>query len=162
MARATFRRILVPYDFSVHATRALRFAARLAAERGARLTVLHVVGGYTPLPELPVGGQASWTPPMALVEDTRRELERVVRSIARGRGVRIGYRVVLGEPFDEIMAAALDADVIVMGTLGRSGLAHLLIGSVAEKVVRHSPVPVLTIRPQAGKRAKASKRRRRT
>jgi nucleotide-binding universal stress UspA family protein len=54
----------------------------------------------------------------------------------------------MGNPLQCILAAARDVDSIVMATVGRTGLAHFLIGSVAEKVVRHSPVPVLTIRPR--------------
>jgi len=71
--------------------------------------------------------------------------------------------VVLGDPLQRILAAARDADSIVIATAGRTGLSHLLIGSV-EKVVRHASVPVLTIRPPAKRRtrtgpARAARRR---
>jgi nucleotide-binding universal stress UspA family protein len=68
--------------------------------------------------------------------------------------------VVLGHPVERILDAARRADTIVMATAGRSGLAHLVIGSVAERVVRHAPVPVLTIRPAARRRGGASRGRR--
>ncbi|TMB48311.1 MAG: universal stress protein [Deltaproteobacteria bacterium] len=80
------------------------------------------------------------------------------------RAPRTRCRVVLGDPLQRILAAARDADSIVIATAGRTGLSHLLIGSVAEKVVRHAPVPVLTIRPPAKRRtstgpARAARRR---
>jgi nucleotide-binding universal stress UspA family protein len=173
MATTSFRRILVPHDFSVHATRALRVAADLAGPRG-RLLVLHVVHEEPPISELPIGPDATWKPPTAVVDQARRELVRIVQMAVRRGGPRADCRVALGDPLERILAAANEADVIVMATRGRSGLAHLLIGSVAEKVVRHSPIPVLTIRPAARavtvagraspaeqRRARASRRRSR-
>ena len=71
---------------------------------------------------------------------------------------RVAVLVTVGHPANEIVRAAAKADTIVMATMGRTGLGHLLIGSVAEKVVRHSPVPVLTMRAKPGRRA--GKRRR--
>jgi len=70
-------------------------------------------------------------------------------------------RAVLGEPVQSILAAARRADTIVMATLGRTGLAHLVMGSIAERVVRHSPVPVLTVRPGSARRRTARARARR-
>ena len=146
-----FRRVLVPYDFSPHATRALRTAAELAAGEKGRLLVLHAIPPIYPVAGLPpVADAGVWLPapvPSAeLVAHERRRLEALVaRSLSRRR-VRADCRVVVAEPFQAIMAAARGASSIVMGTLGRTGLPHLVMGSVAEKVVRHAPVPVLTIR----------------
>jgi nucleotide-binding universal stress UspA family protein len=68
------------------------------------------------------------------------------------------FDVQLGDPTTRIVAAAKNADLIVMATEGRTGLSHLLIGSVAEKVVRHSPVPVLTVRPPAARKVRRARR----
>jgi len=69
----------------------------------------------------------------------------------------IEVSVVIGDPMDRILAAAKQADLIVMSTAGRTGLSHLVIGSVAEKVVRHARIPVLTLRPGAARRAGAGR-----
>lgn len=152
-----FRRILVPHDFSAPATRALRTAAGLAAARRGRLIVLHAIAPFYPVTDLPMAEAAAWIPPAELVADARRRLEALVARTVRGRGApRVVCRVELGDPYQRIMDAARGVDTIVMATEGRTGLPHLLIGSVAEKVVRHAPVPVLVLR--AGAR---SKRRRR-
>jgi len=142
-----FRRILVPYDFSDFATAALRVAIDLAEEHHGSLVVLHAIpplapiGGGLTASELPL-----WIPPEALVSDTRQRLEAQVSRLVGTRRVRFESWVLVGDPFQQIMAAARTSDLIVMATAGRTGLSHLVIGSVAEKVVRHSPAPVLTIR----------------
>ncbi len=141
-----FRRILVPHDFSEAATQALATAAELARDRGGRLLVLHAVTAY-PTAGLPAVEGAVWYPPPDLVAETRRELERLVARAVRGRGApEVRVEVVVGNPVDRILEASRRADCIVMATTGRTGLAHLLIGSVAERVVRHAAVPVLTLR----------------
>jgi nucleotide-binding universal stress UspA family protein len=146
-----FRRILVPHDFSPYATRALRAAAELAASEKGRILVLHAIAPVYPVAGLPpVGAAAGWLPPpipsAELLAHERRRLEALVARALSRRRVRVDSRVVVAEPFQAIMAGARGATAIVMGTLGRTGLPHLVLGSVAEKVVRHSPVPVLTIR----------------
>jgi nucleotide-binding universal stress UspA family protein len=159
-----FRRILVPHDFSEHATQALRVAAGLAREHGGRLLVLHVITPFHPVTALPQEG-AGWLPytdlvPADLVAAELRHLERLVaRTVTGGGAPRVACRVEIGDPFHRITDAARSVDSIVMATAGRTGLAHLVIGSVAEKVVRHSPVPVFTI-PSRARRATARRRRR--
>jgi nucleotide-binding universal stress UspA family protein len=154
-----FRRILVPHDFSDAATHALRVAARLAAEHGGRLTVLHVVTPYQPVVEVPE--VAGWLSDRDIVAGAKRSLGELVRREVRGRGApTTRFDVQLGDPSTRIVKAAADADLIVMATEGRTGLAHLLIGSVAEKVVRHSPIPVLTVRPPVRARRRRAARRR--
>ncbi len=146
-----FRRILVPHDFSAAASRALVIAGDLAATHGGTLTVLHAIApyyggvGFVPTAELP------WVPTKDMERDLRLQLERLVGKKLGARAKRARTRVVLGDPLQAILDAARRADVIVMATLGRSGLSHLLMGSIAEKIVRHSPVPVLTIRPAAAR-----------
>ena len=156
-----FRRILVPHDFSAHAGRALEVAADLARTRRGRLLVLNVIPPYQPVMGVP--GEMVWVPPPPPVASERHRLEKLVARAVRGRNApRVTCRVVVGDPFRCIVDAARGTDAIVMATAGRTGLSHLLIGSVAEKVVRHSPVPVLTIRPRGAGRAtpRRSARRR--
>jgi nucleotide-binding universal stress UspA family protein len=156
-----FRRILVPHDFSEAATHAFRVAVQLAKRHRGRLTVLHVVPPYQPMTYVPE--VSVWIPDADIVKGTRRSLVDVVRRGLRGRGApRARVDVQLGDPAAKIVAAAKAADCIVMSTEGRTGLAHLLIGSVAEKVVRHSPVPVLTVRPPAPRRRRERRRTRRS
>lgn len=149
-----FRRILVPHDFSEPATRALAVAADLAAARRGRLVVLHVIPPiYHP------HGHAPWFPDAALIARERRQLETIVERVARGRRLPFACRVEVGGPLEHILDAARGADSIVMSTAGRTGIPRLLIGSVAERVVRHSPVPVLTVRPPAAGRPLRAARR---
>lgn len=156
-----FRRILVPHDFSDAATHAFRVAIQLARQHRGRLTVLHVVPPYQPVTYVPE--VSVWIPDADIVKGTRRSLDDLLRRELRGRGApRARVDVQLGDPATRIAAAAKDADCIVMSTEGRTGLAHLLIGSVAEKVVRHSPVPVLTVRPPAPKGVRGRRRPRRS
>jgi universal stress protein A len=154
-----FRRILVPHDFSDAATYAFRVAIQLAKQHRGRLMVLHVVTPYQPVTELPE--VAGWLSDAEIVKGTRRSLDDLVRRELRGRGApATRFDVQLGDPVTRIIAAARDADCIVMATEGRTGLSHLLIGSVAEKVVRHSPIPVLTVRPGSGRGGRVKRGRR--
>lgn len=152
MATITLRRILVPTDFSDPAAVAVRYAVELATVFSAQLHLLHVFEPWT--------GQ-QWAASMALVPGGL-DLEAQARAgaetalsqvLTRDERERHSARVVTatGAPFAEIVKYARreDIDLIVMGTHGRGLLAHLLIGSVAENVVRKAPCPVLTV-PVAG------------
>ncbi len=153
-----FRRILVPHDFSDAATEALRVASRLAKQHDGRLTVLHVVTPYQPVTMLPE--VAGWISDREIVAGAKRSLDELVRRELRGRGAPpFRFNVELGDPSTRIVDAARNADCIVMATEGRTGLSHLLMGSVAEKVVRLSPVPVLTIRPAGPRKGRRRSRR---
>jgi len=156
-----FRKILVPHDFSAPATSALQVAADLAAEHHGKIEVLHVLPPFYSGVGFPTQAEIAWTPPPEMVRDLRARLEQVVgRALGRRKGLAT-CRAVLGEPVQSILAAARRADTIVMATLGRTGLAHLVMGSIAERVVRHSPVPVLTVRPGSARRRTARARARR-
>ena len=155
-----FRRILVPHDFSEHATAALRVAAELAAPHRRRLTVLHVLAPFYTGSGFPTEVEIAWVPTPDLLAELQTHLERTVGKTLHGRMRGVECRAVVGDPASAIVAASRDCDTIVMATLGRTGLSHLLIGSVAEKVVRLSPVPVLTIRPAAARRVASRTRRR--
>jgi nucleotide-binding universal stress UspA family protein len=145
-----FRRILVPHDFSEHADRALAVAAALAREHGGRLLVLHVI-----TPFQPIGFRGE---PIVIPNDVPERLlaqlkTRVAQTVKGRSAPKVACKVEIGDPFHRIIAAASAADTIVMATLGRTGFARALIGSVAEKVVRHAPVPVLALRPAQGRAA---------
>jgi nucleotide-binding universal stress UspA family protein len=142
---AAVRHILVPHDFSETGEHALTFALDLAQRLGARVTVLHVyeVPAFA-FPEMPVE-----------TTDLTGQIERASRSaldgvVARTQRLGVEVRASLreGTVWSEIQAAAgeLKADLVVMGTHGRRGLSHALLGSVTEKVVRTAPCPVLTVR----------------
>jgi universal stress protein A len=159
--RKLFRRILVPHDFSDDSDHALAIAAVLAAQHAGRIHVLHVItplyAGSTFAPEAGI----AWVPPAATVKDYRQNLERRTSRVLGSRARLATCRVALGEAVTTILQASRRADVIVMATLGRTGLAHLLLGSVAEKVVRHSPIPVLTLRSPVSRRKGRTRVKRR-
>jgi nucleotide-binding universal stress UspA family protein len=130
------KRILVPTDCSELSAQALQFAASLARDPDAELIVLYVV----PLPSVMYG-----PPPENYLEHERDELCHVRPS---DPNLRVRHLLSEGEPAAAILRAArgTDADLIVMGTHGRTGLDRLVAGSVAEQVVRRAPCPVLTVR----------------
>ncbi len=145
-----FRRLLVPHDLSAHADDALGVAADLAGPKGSIL-VLHVVAPIMPTAD--IMAMPLYVPIDEMIADAKRYLERVVAHRIGRRGPKTTIKVVVGDPYRRIIEHTRDRDVVVMSTRGRTGLAHLIIGSVAEKTVRHSPIPVLTLRPQRARRA---------
>ncbi|HXJ36966.1 MAG TPA: universal stress protein [Candidatus Eisenbacteria bacterium] len=145
------RRLLVPHDLSTHADRALKVAAGLAGPSG-KLLVLHVVVPIVPIADMSAAG-GFYIPLGDLVASARKHLERVVRRVGGRRGPKIRIEVVAGDPHRRILDETRGMDAIVMSTVGRTGLSHLVMGSVAERVVRHSPIPVLTLRPDVARRA---------
>jgi nucleotide-binding universal stress UspA family protein len=145
----TFTKVLCPTDLSEASRPALAYAAAVARRYGARLTVLHAAPPFEPLLAPP--GDAASVGPLAL--PTIDELVGAVRTFVGDAlaGVEADVRVHPGDPSPVIVdqAVATDADLIVMGTHGRSGFDRLLAGSVTEKVLRRAPCPVLTIPPHA-------------
>lgn len=142
----TLRSILAPVDFGAGSDHSLEVALDLAKLTGASVQVLHVY--QIPVYGFPDGAFLAG-PEIAtrLSEAAQKGLDNVVARIAE-RGVSVVGVLRQGNPPDEIVAAAqeLKCDAIVLGTHGRKGIAHALMGSVAERVVRTSPIPVLTIR----------------
>lgn len=140
-----FKRILVPTDFSETAERALDVAVELSKTFGATITLFHTyevpLYTYQGVPAVPMD---YWTP---LRNAATRRLEAAVADL-RQRASDAKGLLTQGTPWEEILGAAkeTDASLIVMGTHGRRGLKHVLLGSVAERVVRLSPIPVLTVR----------------
>jgi universal stress protein A len=139
--------IVCPTDFSESATRAEREAVRLAKALGAELVLAHVgtdamlwrEGVYTPELRAVVEGQRKWAADSLAA--------RAAALAAEGVTARAVVKV--GVAWKEIvrLAAEEHAEMIVIGTQGRTGLERLLLGSVAERVIRHAPCPVLTVRP---------------
>jgi len=148
----TIRRILFPTDFSEHADHAWPFALYFAQEFGAEVHLLHVV---TPPPRLIEGYSASFDPEQfttALTAEANASMDRLLQAV-QGRNLTFQREIRVGVDFHEIInyARAHQIDLIVMATHGRTGLAHALVGSVAEKVVRKAPCPVLTVKHPAMK-----------
>jgi nucleotide-binding universal stress UspA family protein len=141
---ATFDRILAATDFSDASGPALAIARGLARDTGARLTIVHVceVPGAFKSP-----GALPYDLVSPLVEAAQASLDAVLAR-ARAECPDANGLVKVGAAWEEIVAAAAEvrADLVVLGTHGRRGVAHALLGSVAERVVRVSPVPVLTVR----------------
>lgn len=152
-----FSKILVPHDASAPATHALRVAAELALRTGGRLVVLRAIAPFLPFSDLGSAEGSGWIPPEDVVATELDSLERLVKKALAKSAPPIECRVVVGSPYETIMDAARDVDSIVMATHGRTGLEHILIGSIAEKVIRHAPVPVLTIRPPSATRRERRK-----
>jgi nucleotide-binding universal stress UspA family protein len=155
MARSTlFRNILVPHDFSDQATAALETAGRLAMEHDGKLTVLHVLVPFYLPADAPFGMPA----PGDLISEHRHQLERLATKALGPNRPPLTVRVESGDASQRIIEAGRRADSIVMATSGRTGLAHFLIGSVAERVVRHATVPVLVLRVPSRKRRKGRRK----
>jgi nucleotide-binding universal stress UspA family protein len=133
--------ILHPTDFSDRSDFAFRLACALARDYGAHLTLLHVMS-----PPMVVYGEGI-IPPQP--EDYQEQMEAELRRLkAPDPSIRVEHRLEEGDPVEQILNAAREtcADLIVMGTHGRTGLGRLLMGSVAEHVVRRASCPVLTVR----------------
>ena len=150
---ATFARILVPMDFSTHSEMALRYATALAKQSGGSVELLHVLedpvmsdvwNSEVYVPNLPEVREK-------LVADAEARLAAYRESI-RKEGVPIVATVRSGQAAHVIVeyVTAAGSDLVVMGTHGRTGLPHLFMGSIAERVVRTAPCPVLTVRATAG------------
>jgi nucleotide-binding universal stress UspA family protein len=143
----TFKHLLVPTDFGDAAARALDLAISLAAPSEARITLLHS-SWIPPLAYAGLDAGGMYWPTDELAKAAKKELEAAV-TLAKTKAnyPRIEPVLVSGLPWERILSTAKErgADLIVMGTHGRHGLAHTFLGSVAEKVVRLSPIPVLTV-----------------
>lgn len=139
------KNILVPTDFSDTSLPSLRYAVELARKFGAKVHLLYVI--EDPVEVLPIFG--GYTPDRATLEEFAKSGLAAWRDSQDLSGVPVADRFVHGRPYLEIVRDARqnDIDLIVMGTHGRGFTGHLLMGSVAEQVVRHSPCPVLTVRP---------------
>jgi nucleotide-binding universal stress UspA family protein len=135
----TIRTILHPTDFSERSEHAFHLACSLARDHGARVVLLHVVS----IPVAAYEGVVLPPPIEEATEDAKRRLSQMEPA-----GIPVEHRVAEGDAAEMILRVAeeVHADLIVMGTHGRTGLGRLLMGSVAEQVVRKAPCPVLTMK----------------
>jgi universal stress protein A len=147
----SIRRILVPTDFSDCALPAVRYAAELADKFSAELILLHVIPDTVlALPDAVMPTPAPMADLNALTDAGKQGLANLIKAEKlESRHPRPEVRI--GSPTAEIIAAAkeLHADLVCIGTHGREGISRVLLGSVAEHVLRQAPCPVLTVRPKA-------------
>ena len=143
------KRILVPTDFSEPADAALAYALDLARMFGAAVSLVHVFDD--PIDQTLFTEQYIPVPPDLRDELLRTARKRLEDRVLRAAGSDISFAILVGPTAQGIVNGARDqeADLIVMGTHGRRGAAHLLLGSVAEQVIRTAPCPVLTVRTSA-------------
>lgn len=147
-----WKRILVPHDFSECAAHAVEIAALEARAHGARIVLLHVVEvmpqfGRDSTMMVRPGTTEHMSVTSYHLQTGEAELEPIAAEL-RASGIEVTLDVRAGVPVEEIQRCAKEraVDAIVMGTHGRTGLSRMIAGSVAERVVRASPVPVLTVR----------------
>jgi nucleotide-binding universal stress UspA family protein len=142
------RTILAPTDFSPHAEAAMRYACGLAERLGSTLHLLHVLPDVVPVGPDPM--LAPSLPPEYYTETEAQSLEALGKALHPdwGRPTSVEVAVRWGTAVEGIVGYASERsiDLIVLATHGRTGLKHVLLGSVAERIVRESPCPVLTIR----------------
>jgi len=160
--KVKIKKILAPTDLSELSQAGVRYALKLARATGAEVTVYHTVN-YDEIVEYGeevkerVALNRTSRPTSSLLETYHFALGRFVKDHFSDliAGVKIHEKVELGKPDENIVeyAKTEGSDLIVISTHGRTGLSHMLMGSVTEKVVRHASCPVLSIRPQPGQKA---------
>lgn len=152
------KRILVAYDMSEHAVAALEYAAQLAGYLKAALVIVNVINRRDIDAAINVAMYASQFTVEKFLEDRTSERERHMDDVLK----KVSYATLhvtkvfkSGVPFEEVLTTVKEqnADLLVMGTRGRSNLARVFLGSTAEKVFRRCPVPLLSVRKKAEKRS---------
>lgn len=148
-----FRRILVPVDYSEYSRASASYALAIAARVGATVDIVHVWDKPTYVSDAVMVRHAG-EEHKSLAELIRQNAEQDMASFMAGlvvpAGTRVDHRLVSGDPISTLMGELKkgEHDLVVVGTHGRTGLAHMLLGSVTERLVRLSPVPVLTVPPK--------------
>ena len=145
MASRLFKKILIATDGSEYTKRAIDYGVDLTKSTGAKLYAIYVIdtAAFASIPM-----DAAWESMYGLLKQEGDEATKYVEDRTLDGGLEIERLTVEGHPADEItkFAEKNSIDLIVMGTLGKSGLDRFLLGSVAEKVVRTSKIPVLVVR----------------
>jgi nucleotide-binding universal stress UspA family protein len=143
-------KILVPFDFSEYSEKAFLWAVAMAEKWRARILLLHVVPRptYPPVLTSPHFNAADFE--SSLQAETEERAKAFVDKTEHGR-VLVDIKVLIGEPSLDICKTVEEEsyDLVIMGSHGRTGLGHMLLGSVAERVVRLSPSPVLVVGKKA-------------
>lgn len=143
----TFKNILVPTDGSEYTKAAVRKAIELAKLSGGRITALYVLD-QTVLTNMPMDTAVMNV--YNTLEKEGKEAVDFVRDLGAQEGIEVSLSIKEGTPVKVILDESPSYDIIVMGTLGRTGMSKLLMGSVAERVVRASSCPVMVVRaPEA-------------
>jgi nucleotide-binding universal stress UspA family protein len=145
----TIRRILVPVDYSEGSQAALAYAATLAQELGASLDVVHVWDRPAYVSDSVLVGPSGEKRPLTelIRENAEAEMKTFIARAHLPAEAALETRLLSGNPAGRVLEelALGNHELLVVGTHGRTGLRHLLLGSVAEKLVRLAPVPVLTV-----------------
>ena len=143
------KKILLPIDFSEGSHAALSYVLSLAGKYDAHIDVLHIIHEYGDMTDFYVPHISFDVIEKEMEDAARANMESFCRDNIKGKAA-FEIHTRKGTPFLEIIQAAreLQSDLIVMGTHGRTGIDHILFGSTAEKVVRKSPIPVLTVRKE--------------
>jgi nucleotide-binding universal stress UspA family protein len=146
----TIKRILVPVDYSEHSAHALAYAAFLAERFGSKVEVIHVWDRPLYVPESATvahpSGQGRASLSELIAENAEREMQEFLDRCELAASVQLTHHLIAGEPSAKILEFARGGyQLLVLGTHGRAGVRHLLLGSVAERVLRLCPIPVLCI-----------------
>lgn len=151
-----FRSILVPVDYSEHSKASVRYAAELAKNVGATLHVVHVWDRPTYASDAVLvrrPGEEHCSLAELIQRNAENDMKDFLATLELG-DVKLTHELLSGDPTAKLVEQLKGGgyDLVVLGTHGRTGLMHLLMGSVAEKLVRLSPVPVLTVPPASRER----------
>ncbi|MBV6512020.1 MAG: universal stress protein [Ignavibacteriales bacterium] len=149
----TISNILLSTDFSDFSLSAADYAVTLAKQNNASLHLLHVIEKTPPILAIRSLDLSEDAIMKSILSEAQENLDRVVKKLESESGLTIKASVVRGIDYQEIVDYSADnnIDMIVIATHGRTGLLHTLIGSVAEKVIRYSKVPVLVVTPGESK-----------
>src|SRR6187402_3810024 len=144
------RRIMVPIDYSENSKAALAYSAELALAFGASLDIVHVWDRPTYLTDAVMvsrPGEAHKPIGELIRENAQHDMDEFLGTLSLPASVTTTSRLISGEPASALLEVLKEGehDLVVLSTHGRTGFAHLLLGSIAEKLVRLSPVPVLTV-----------------
>ncbi len=138
-----FKKIMIPTDGSEYTKQAVKKGLMLAKALDAKVSAYYILD-QTAFVNVPM--DATTLSIYSLLEDEGKEAVDYVKRMGEEMGVEVEMKIDEGSPVKKIIDASKDFDLIVMGTLGRGGLSKLMMGSVAEKVVRHASCPVMVVR----------------
>ncbi|MCX8085014.1 MAG: universal stress protein [Calditerrivibrio sp.] len=144
------KKILVPTDFSETSKYAMQYAIEFAKNFGAELRIVHVIFDESQIVAFYLPQVTFQNLDQELEESAKKQMDEFLAHFPELKEVTYDVKMLKGTAFVEIISEAKDmkADLIIIGTHGRTGLEHVLFGSTAEKVVRKSPCPVLTVKPK--------------
>ncbi len=142
-----FKKILIPTDGSEYTKPAIEQGIYLARLMNADVTALYVVD-QTSFVNFPM--DSTVVSIYSVLEKEGNDAVEIIKKEGERNGVKVETKVVEGSPYRKIIEEAKDYDLVVMGTLGRTGMSKLFLGSVAERVVRFAPCPVLVVRAVPG------------